>query len=69
MLPVLPMLRAATATLLGVSALSLSSRVLFMRWLRRTRDGELSHWCRRINVATAVAGKLTAARSHSVPTY
>ena len=53
---VMPMLRTATAALLGLSALSLSSRVLFMRWLRRTRDGELSHWCRRINIATAVAG-------------
>lgn len=53
---VLPILRTATASLLGMSAVSLSGRLLFMRWLRHTNDGQLSHWCRRINIATAVAG-------------
>ena len=53
---VLPMLRMATASLLGLSAVSLSGRLLFMRWLRRTKGGKLSHWCRRINIATAIAG-------------
>ena len=51
-----PLLRMVCGTLIGASVCSFGARIAFMRWLRRTRDGELAHWCRRINIGSVVMG-------------
>ena len=56
-----PLLRLVCGTLIGASVCSFGARIAFMRWLKRTRDGELAHWCRRINIGSVVMGTASLA--------
>ena len=58
-----PLLLSVAGTALGLSAISLGGRLLFMRWLRRTQGGRLAHWGRRINYGALLLGTTSLAVS------